>query len=82
MGSNIRVRDGSARDEENNGILSWLTIENDGSDTNLKLLTQLKQIISIQLPKMPKSYIMRLVFDYQHKSLIGVKAGKVSSLSF
>lgn len=77
LGSNIRVRDGSARDEENNGILTWLTIENDGSDTNLKLLTQLKQIISIQLPKMPKSYIMRLVFDYQHKSLIGVKAGKV-----
>jgi histone acetyltransferase len=76
-GHNIRVRDGSARDEENAGVLTWVTIENDGSDTNLKLLAQLKQIISIQLPKMPKSYIMRLVFDLQHKSLIGIKSGKV-----
>lgn len=59
-----------------NGILTWVTIHNDGTDANLKLLAQLKQIISIQLPKMPKSYIMRLVFDFQHKSLIGIKAGK------
>jgi len=77
MGSNIRVRDGVAREEERNGILTWKTIQNDGDPTNLKLLTQLKQIISIQLPKMPKNYIMRLVFDFQHKSLVGLKNGKV-----
>jgi histone acetyltransferase len=76
-GSNIRVRDGSAREEEQSGVLTWITIANDGTDTNLKLLAQLKQIISIQLPKMPKSYIMRLVFDLQHMSLIGIKNGKV-----
>jgi len=76
-GSNIRVRDGSAREEEQSGVLNWITIANDGSDANLKLLAQLKQIISIQLPKMPKSYIMRLVFDLQHMSLIGIKNGKV-----
>jgi histone acetyltransferase len=76
-GSSIRVRDGSAREEEQSGVLNWITIANDGTDTNLKLLAQLKQIISIQLPKMPKSYIMRLVFDLQHTSLIGIKNGKV-----
>lgn len=32
-------------------------------------LTILKKIFSIQLPKMPKEYIVRLVFDRRHKTL-------------
>lgn len=59
------------------GILSWETIENDGTRTNLKKLIQLKQIISVQLPKMPKHYIVRLVFDVQHRSLVATKNGKI-----
>lgn len=76
-GHSIRVRDGSAREEEIQGVLSWQTIYNDGTAQNFKLLCQLKQIISVQLPNMPKNYIMRLVFDFQHKSLVGLKNGKV-----
>lgn len=73
----IRVRDGQAREEENDGILHWEIVQNDGKRDNLKALVNLKQIISVQLPKMPKNYITRLVFDNQHKSLVGVKNGKI-----
>lgn len=67
------MRDGKARDEEEMGILRWVVIGNDGTRENLKLLCQLKNVISIQLPKMPKVYIARLVFDFSHKSLIAIK---------
>jgi len=73
----VKIRDGQARDEEMAGILTWETINNDGTRTNLKKLIQLKQIISVQLPKMPKHYIVRLVFDVQHRSLIATKNGKI-----
>jgi histone acetyltransferase len=38
-------------------------IRNDGTEIKLKALTDLKNIIAKQLPKMPKEYIVRLVFD-------------------
>ena len=37
-------------------------------------LVDLKNIYAKQLPNMPKDYIVRLVFDRGHKSLIAVKA--------
>lgn len=42
---------------------------NDGSDEAGIKLMALKNIFSRQLPKMPKEYIVRLVFDHRHKSL-------------
>jgi histone acetyltransferase len=74
----VRVRDGGAREDELSGALEWKLVEgHDHSDENLKLLAQLKQLISINLTEMPKIYIMRLVFDLQHKSIIGMKSGNV-----
>jgi GNAT superfamily N-acetyltransferase len=73
----VRIRDGKARDEEEMGILNWTVIQNDGTKENLRLLCQLKNVISIQLPKMPKVYIARLVFDFGHKSLIAIKNDQV-----
>ena len=40
---------------------------------NMKLLTDLKNLISKQLPKMPKEYIVRLVFDKCHENMLIVK---------
>jgi histone acetyltransferase len=37
-------------------------------------LTDLKNIIAKQLPKMPKEYIVRLVFDKNHKSMIIIRS--------
>ena len=39
----------------------------------MKLLTDLKNLISKQLPKMPKEYIVRLVFDKYHENMLIVK---------
>eukprot|EP01130_Rhizamoeba_saxonica_P012393 TRINITY_DN5213_c0_g1_i2.p1 TRINITY_DN5213_c0_g1~~TRINITY_DN5213_c0_g1_i2.p1 ORF type:complete len:360 (+),score=71.31 TRINITY_DN5213_c0_g1_i2:294-1373(+) len=52
--------------------LRWEVIYNDTTDENLLKLIYLKDIISRQLPNMPKNYITRLVFDESHKSLIGI----------
>lgn len=39
----------------------------------MKLLIDLKNIFSRQLPKMPKEYISKLVFDRNHESLVILK---------
>jgi histone acetyltransferase len=49
-------------------------IKNDGTEIQLKLLTDLKNIIARQLPKMPKEYIVRLVYDKKHESMVIVKS--------
>ncbi|KAL7549527.1 hypothetical protein ACHAWF_012797 [Thalassiosira exigua] len=44
-------------------------VENDGRQRSMILLVGLKSLFARQLPKMPKEYIARLVFDRRHKSL-------------
>ena len=36
----------------------------------MKYLIDLKNIFARQLPKMPKEYIVKLVFDRNHESLV------------
>ncbi|MES1918006.1 DeSI-like protein hag1 [Bonamia ostreae] len=50
-------------------------IWNDEREEALVKLIELKDIFSVQLPKMPKEYIVRLVFDKNHRSLIISKTG-------
>lgn len=69
-------RDEMAKKEEDGGKLEFTVITNDGTaDHNIQLIT-LKNIFSKQLPKMPKEYIVRLVFDRKHKSMVILKDGK------
>ena len=49
--------------------LKWKIVENDGTPANLIKLVALKSLFSKQLPKMPRAYIARLVFDKRHISL-------------
>jgi histone acetyltransferase len=49
--------------------LKWITITNDGKPSNLIKLVALKSLFAKQLPKMPRTYIARLVFDRRHTSL-------------
>lgn len=46
---------------------------NDGSDENMILLSGIKNLFQKQLPKMPREYIARLVFDVNHLSVAIVK---------
>jgi N-acetylglutamate synthase-like GNAT family acetyltransferase len=50
---------------------------NDGEIDNLEKLLAVKNIYGKQLPKMPKEYITRLVFDRNHRAMVGLKGGNV-----
>lgn len=49
--------------------IEFEVVTNDHTDDSVVKLIALKNIFSRQLPKMPKEYIVRLVFDYRHYSL-------------
>ena len=49
--------------------LRYIVVRNDGKDESLVKLIGLKSLFSKQLPKMPRAYIARLVFDRRHTSL-------------
>ncbi|GAA5988355.1 hypothetical protein JCM10908_002179 [Rhodotorula pacifica] len=61
--------------EERAGIIRFAVVTNDGSPESMIILTGLKNIFQKQLPKMPREYIARLVFDRAHWSLAIVKRG-------
>jgi histone acetyltransferase len=50
---------------------------NDDTDESLEALITLKNIFSKQLPKMPREYIVRLVFDKRHKSFAICLDGRI-----
>jgi hypothetical protein len=50
--------------------LRWTIVKNDGKVESLVKLVALKSLFSKQLPKMPKAYIARLVFEWRHISLV------------
>jgi GNAT superfamily N-acetyltransferase len=49
--------------------LQWTIVRNDGTPDSLLKLVGLKTLFAKQLPKMPRAYIARLVFDPKHTSL-------------
>lgn len=59
--------------EERNGDIEFRVVNNDGKRESLIILTGLKCIFQKQLPKMPKDYIARLVYDRTHLSMAIVK---------
>ena len=59
--------------EERNGEIEFRVVNNDNAGDSLIILTGLKCIFQKQLPKMPKDYIARLVYDRTHLSMAIVK---------
>ncbi|KAJ1918571.1 histone acetyltransferase [Mycoemilia scoparia] len=59
--------------EEMDGTIRFQVVVNDKQPTSMVLLTGLKNIFQKQLPKMPKDYIARLVYDKNHASMAIVK---------
>ena len=68
-----------AKQEEQKGLLTSVVITNDGRRDSFIKLTILKEIFSQQLPKMPKDYITRLVFD-RYRMLARVSATETPAL--
>ncbi|KAF7561807.1 hypothetical protein G7046_g2359 [Stylonectria norvegica] len=52
--------------EERNGEIQFRVVNNDGARESMIILTGLKCLFQKQLPKMPKDYIARLVYDRNH----------------
>lgn len=59
--------------EERSGVIEFRVVNNDNSRESNIILTGLKCIFQKQLPKMPKDYIARLVYDKTHLSIAIVK---------
>lgn len=57
------------------GVIQVTAVENDGDPRSLITLTGLKTLFQKQLPKMPREYIARLVYDGNSKCLAIVKYG-------
>ena len=63
-GIGFSQRDKNIKTQEEKGLFEFVVIKNTGENNpenleNMKLLTDLKNIIAKQLPKMPKEYIVR-----------------------
>ncbi|XP_036411161.1 histone acetyltransferase KAT2B [Megalops cyprinoides] len=75
------ARDEAARLEERRGVIEFHVIGNSlNQKPNKKImmwLVGLQNVFSHQLPRMPKQYITRLVFDPKHKTLSLIKDGRV-----
>ncbi|KAL2079852.1 hypothetical protein ACEWY4_023645 [Coilia grayii] len=75
------ARDEAARLEERRGVIEFHVIGNSlNHKPNKKVLmwlVGLQNVFSHQLPRMPKEYITRLVFDPKHKTLSLIKDGRV-----
>ena len=56
-------------------MIKIIPVENDMQPKSLILLTGLKTLFQKQLPKMPREYIARLVYDENSKCLSIIKRG-------
>lgn len=65
----MRFRDEPIRQEISEGRIEFRLVRNDNTPENYEILTGLKNIFQKQLPKMPREYITRLVYDCRHDSL-------------
>lgn len=71
------------KDSDASDILQFEVVANDGTIESLEKLLAAKNIFGKQLPKMPKDYIARLVFDRSHRAVLGSKEGRiVGGISF
>ncbi|KAJ6625468.1 histone acetyltransferase GCN5 [Mycena sp. CBHHK59/15] len=57
------------------GIIQITAVENDKQPRSIVILTGLKTLFQKQLPKMPREYIARLVYDSNSKALAIIKRG-------
>lgn len=57
------------------GVIQIVPVENNQSPRSLTILTGLKTLFQKQLPKMPREYIARLVYDPNSKGLAIIKKG-------
>nr|CAB3257876.1 histone acetyltransferase KAT2A [Phallusia mammillata] len=77
--SSQSARDEAARQEERRGLIEFHVISNstDATKQTLTWLVEIQNVFARQLPRMPRDYIARLVFDTRHRTLALVKDSRV-----
>nr|GEU53907.1 histone acetyltransferase GCN5 isoform X1 [Tanacetum cinerariifolium] len=70
-------REESLKREKEEGKLKFVCVSNDNVDEHMIWLIGLKNIFARQLPNMPKEYIVRLVMDRGHKSVMIIRHNTV-----
>ncbi|TGZ46564.1 hypothetical protein CRM22_011083 [Opisthorchis felineus] len=74
------TRDAAARREESTGNIEFHIVNNSLNHNQTPQtyiwLLELLNVFALQLPRMPKEYIARLVFDPKHKNLILLKVSE------
>ncbi len=77
-------REAWLRRQEEEGDISFRIVKSGGENDlqQLEFLLQLKNIYSRQLPNMPREYIVRLVFDKHHRSMVAIKGNKGKQRAF
>ncbi|VFQ68240.1 unnamed protein product [Cuscuta campestris] len=73
------AREESLKREEEAGRLKFVCVSNDGVDDHMIWLIGLKNIFARQLPNMPRDYIVRLVMDRNHKSVMVIRRNQAAS---
>lgn len=68
-GVEYKFKERSSVIEEKENHIEFRVVNNDNTRENMMVLTGLKNIFQKQLPKMPKEYIARLVYDRSHISM-------------
>ncbi|GER55294.1 histone acetyltransferase GCN5 [Striga asiatica] len=71
------AREESLKREEESGAIRFVCASNDGIDKHMIWLIGLKNIFARQLPNMPREYIVRLLMDRNHKSVMVVRGSQV-----
>ncbi|KAL3626067.1 DeSI-like protein hag1 [Castilleja foliolosa] len=71
------AREENLKKEEATGNLSFICASNDGVDQHMIWLIGLKNIFARQLPNMPREYIVRLLMDRNHKSMMVIRGTHV-----
>ncbi|KAG8890427.1 histone acetyltransferase [Tulasnella sp. 332] len=61
--------------EERKGFIRFKVVNNDGDPEKMIILTGLKCLFQRQLPKMPREYIARLVYDRNSEGMAVVRHG-------
>ena len=70
VGKGFVERDQLIKKKEAVGEIMFDSIRNDGEFKSMRSLIDLKNIFSKQLPKMPKEYICKLMFDMKHEAIV------------
>jgi len=73
MGDTYTYKERAGAVEEREGRIEFRVVHNNGSKESFLILTGLKNIFQKQLPKMPREYISRLVYDKNHVSIAVIK---------